>query len=175
MKSKFLTLAYVWLFFLLAIPIASAVTLAIKIPGAPNAGSDFKQYVLGVYNFGRMAVGITAFGVIVYAALEYTASAGNTARQEDARSRIKEAIMGIVLLFGATILFNLINPDIIAGSLEKLNSLKVNPNTVGTQTNPNLTEGGKLTNGNTCDKGSDCASGSCQFQTVEGIKYGTCQ
>lgn len=114
MKNKFLLFTYIWLFFLLIAPIASAITLTVKIPGQPNAGNDPAEYVRSLYNFGRVAVGATAFGVIVFAALEYAASAGNTARQEDARSRIKEAIMGIILLFGATLVFNLINPKILS-------------------------------------------------------------
>lgn len=111
------------------------MALLVKIPGQPDAGDSPSDYVKSLYNFGRIAVGATAFGVIVYAALEYTASAGNTARQEDARSRIKEAIMGIILLFGATILFNLINPKIIIGTLPSTFT-----NNVISQQNPNATQ-----------------------------------
>lgn len=133
------------------------MALTVNIPGQPNAGNSPKDYVQSVYNFGRMAVGAVAFGVIVFAALEYTASAGNTARQQDARDRIKEAVMGIILLFGATILFNLINPKIIAGTL---------PSTFTT---------GKLPSGAACGRNSDCQSGVCKPITIEGIRSDLCQ
>lgn len=184
MRIKFLILTCAWLLFLLIMPIAAeAVKLTVKIPGNPNAGASPEAYVKSVYNFGRIAVGATAFGVIVFAALEYAASAGNAARQEDARSRIKEAIIGIILLFGATLVFNLINPDIwetLDSGLPILGSLKVAPppkNSQTTSKNSNLTDTGKLTSGNTCGQNSDCASGVCKFAIIQNtnIKSGTCQ
>lgn len=142
MKHKFLILFYVWLLLLLTAP--TAMALLVNIPGQPNAGNSPKDYIQSVYNFGRVAVGAVAFGVIVYAALEYTASAGNTARQEDARSRIKEAILGIILLFGATILFNLINPQILSFTNPPKTPIKAKTtfNTANSN-NPNLTDAGK--------------------------------
>ncbi|MEK7147075.1 MAG: hypothetical protein AAB772_02355 [Patescibacteria group bacterium] len=170
-KNKFLILTYGWLLFILIVPvIAGAVKLKVQIPGNPNAGASPEAYVKSLYNFGRIAVGVAAFGVIVFAALEYAASAGNASRQQDARDRIKEAILGIILLFGATLVFNLINTDIwdtLDAGLPVLGSLKVAPppkTSAVSKTNPNLTTDGKLVSGNTCGQNSDCSSGSCVLQ-----------
>ena len=105
------------LFFILIIALSSAAgsaTAAYKmfnqLPGTSGTVSGPAEYVAAVYRFGMMTVGLVALGVIVFAGIEYTVSAGNAPRQEDAMDRIKNAIFGIILLLGAYFVLYTIDP-----------------------------------------------------------------
>lgn len=93
---------------------AAAYKMFNQIPGVSQAVSTPGEYVAAVYRFGLMAVGLVAMGVVVFAGIEYTVSAGNASRQEDALDRIKHAIFGILLLLGAYIILYTIDPRLTA-------------------------------------------------------------
>jgi hypothetical protein len=67
---------------------------------------------VNVYNFALMLGGILAFGMIVFGAVKYTMSGGNPSGQSDARDVITQALLGLLLLMGAFIVLNLINPEL---------------------------------------------------------------
>ncbi len=52
-------------------------------------------------------------GVLIYGAILYTVSAGNTSKQQDARSWITGAIWGLALLLAAYLILYTINPDLV--------------------------------------------------------------
>lgn len=57
-----------------------------------------------IYRYSISIGGILAFGIIVFAGIEYIISAGNIARQQDAKSRIFNAVLGLIILLGAVII-----------------------------------------------------------------------
>jgi hypothetical protein len=65
----------------------------------------FYKYLMGL-------VGIVAVGVIIYAGVLRTVSA-DVSKIKQANAYIMAALKGIVLLFGAQVLFNTINPNIV--------------------------------------------------------------
>ncbi|MBI5147574.1 MAG: hypothetical protein HZA37_00255 [Parcubacteria group bacterium] len=91
-------------------PAAAAYKMFNQLPGTSQSITSLAEYVAAVYRFGMMAVGLVALGVIVFAGIEYTVSAGNASKQEDAIKRIKEAILGIMLLLGAYLILYSIDP-----------------------------------------------------------------
>lgn len=57
--------------------------------------------------------GILAFIMILYAGFLYLTAGGNTEQQKNAQNKIKNAIIGLVLLFSFYIILYTINPDIL--------------------------------------------------------------
>ena len=77
------------------------------------SGRGPAEYVNNIYRFSLGAAAITALAVIIFGAVEYAISAGNPARVADAKSRIFNALWGLVLLFGAYLILNTINPELV--------------------------------------------------------------
>jgi len=73
-----------------------------------------------------MIAGLAAFGMIVYGGLRYTLSAGNIGSQEDAKEQITQAIVGLILLFGAYLILYTINPDLITLQDPNVSYINVN-------------------------------------------------
>lgn len=61
-----------------------------------------------------------ALGVLIFGGILYTISAGNASRQDDAKSWLLGAVMGIFILFGSYLILNTINPE-----LTKLKNLEL--------------------------------------------------
>lgn len=64
------------------------------------------------YEIALAAVGVAAFGAMVYGGILYTVSAGNPSKQQDAIGWLTSAALGIVLLLGAYLLLYTINPKL---------------------------------------------------------------
>ncbi|GEM_PF-844060 len=121
-------------FFLLLILLFASVRLASAqtnftlptiLPSTPAAsGPDPVGFVSNLYQFGLMIGGLLAFGMIVYAGLRHTLAAGNPSSQSDARDQILQALLGLLLLFGAFIVLNTINPNLTNLSLPKLGGVE---------------------------------------------------
>lgn len=86
----------------------------------PDAGN----IVVNIYNFALMVGGILAFGMIVYGAVKYTMAGGNPAGQSDARDIITQSLLGLLLLVGAFIVLNVINPELTGLGLPILGKIK---------------------------------------------------
>ncbi len=91
----------------------SAVNISMSIPSPEGSrGNTPAETVRNFYSFSLAIAGLLAFGAVVIAAIEYSASGGNPSKQSDAKDRIRSAILGILLLAGAALIFNTINPEI---------------------------------------------------------------
>lgn len=90
---------------------AEVPTYKLEAPTEINAKTpaDFAQkiyiYILGI-------AGTLAVVMIIYGGINYLLNPGNTSKQSDALDIIKSAIWGIVLLAGAYIILNTINPEL---------------------------------------------------------------
>ncbi len=90
---------------------ATAEPINTNLPGTDPGSGNIAQYVVNAYRFALLIGGLLAFGVIVFGAVKYAASGGNSNMQSDAKSWITDAILGLILLAGATLLLTFINPD----------------------------------------------------------------
>ena len=81
---------------------------------------NLPQYISTIFEFGLGIAGLLALGLIIFGAIQYTTSAGNVARQQDAKDRITSAIYGLVLLLGAFLILNVINPKLTQLELEEI-------------------------------------------------------
>lgn len=112
-----------------AIPYINALAvdykLSVPIPGESGTIQEPPQYILMLFRFSLAIAGLLALGMIIFGAIQYTTSAGNVARQQDAKDRITSAIYGIILLVGATLILTTINPDLALLKWEKPASIDI--------------------------------------------------
>lgn len=106
------------LFLLFFIPVFAQYKLQVGIPGekALQPGQTVQsiaEYINSIYLFALGIAGITALGVIVFGAIEYTISAGFPSRQKDAMDRITQAVFGLILLFASWLILYTINPNLV--------------------------------------------------------------
>lgn len=156
---------------------ALAVNINMNLPGtSPN--TSIGGLIANIYNFAMIAAGILAFGAIVYGGIRYATGRGNPSEESDAKGRIWNALLGILLLAGAYIILYTINPNIVNLSLPDINQTVTASQT---STTPAPTPGCGVCNGNcngTCSAGKACTyttSGySCQAAPTCGACGGTC-
>jgi len=92
---------------------------SIQIPCQPIAGGGCPSintpagYIARIYQFGLMIAGLVAFGSIIFGAIQYILSAGSIVNQGEAKDRITQAIVGLLLLLGAYLILYTINPDLV--------------------------------------------------------------
>ncbi len=90
-----------------------AVTINPGIP--PSTGTneaDPAGIIANIYQFALMISGLLALGAIVYGAILYTISAGNSSRQSDAKQWIYQALIGLGLLAAGALILATINPKV---------------------------------------------------------------
>lgn len=113
------------LFMAAVLPSASAYEVELpSIAGTEPYGGP-AQFVQYLFILGLGLGGILAFGMIVFAGLQWSLSGGNASLQEDAKDRIRNAIFGLILLLGAYVILNTINPDIVRLRQPSLAGLEV--------------------------------------------------
>ncbi len=77
---------------------------------------DFVKYL---YTFSVLAAGFLAVGSSVYGGFRYVASAGSPSARNEARAQITGGILGSLVILGAYILLNTINPQLTIFKVEK--------------------------------------------------------
>jgi len=82
-------------------------------PTSEETASSPAAYIARIYQFALALAGILAFGMIIFGAIQYVVSAGNSGQQEDARDRIWQALLGVALLLGAYLILYTIDPKLV--------------------------------------------------------------
>ncbi len=89
------------------------------IPGEAEGTSDFITYLGMLYRFGIAIVAILSVVMIAIGAFTYiVTSAGNAAKIADAKSMIKNAIIGLVIALVAWLALFVVNPDLVRGRMD---------------------------------------------------------
>lgn len=105
-----------------------------KYPWCNSVETGVSGLIGRFYQIALALVGVTAFGVIVFAGITYTLSAGNSSKQKDSIDWITSASLGIVLLLGAYLLLWTINPNLINLTDPKIEAVKITPLAISTST-----------------------------------------
>ncbi len=170
----------------LSIARAADATSAVINPNLPGTESIATGGPLAIianfYNFALMIGGVLAFGMILYGAVKYMIAAGNPGGQSDAKDQITQALLGLLLLVGAYVVLNTINPALTHPTLPTLKPLPAAPGLSqppgGTPGTPppqeyscfsasgqsgdtcysDSTCGGACASGETCQSDSECQS-----------------
>ncbi|TSC73464.1 MAG: Uncharacterized protein G01um101470_70 [Parcubacteria group bacterium Gr01-1014_70] len=95
--------------------------LLAPLPGGsvqlPADETGFSFYAQNFYLFLLSAAVILALVMLVIGGVEYVASAGNTSLLGDAKGRMLNALLGLLLALASWLILNLINPDLVDFSL----------------------------------------------------------
>jgi hypothetical protein len=107
--------------------LAANFTVSPTIPGLTNVSTVGPAgWIKGFYNFALIFAGILAFGAIVYGGIKYATSAGNASQQSEGRSWIWSALIGLLLLAGAYLILNTINPNLVKLQNPTLSTVNTN-------------------------------------------------
>lgn len=91
-------------------------TFEVPLPslGGVTPGESPASYVRYLFLFGLGLGGILAFAMIVVGGIQYAISAGNASKISDAQGRIRDAILGLLLLLGSYLILKTINPSLVS-------------------------------------------------------------
>lgn len=93
-----------------------AQPLELQYPQLPGAELSQKpllpDFVKYIYIFSVLAAGFLSVGSSVYGGFKYIASAGSPSARNEARAQITGGILGSLVILGAYILLNTINPQL---------------------------------------------------------------
>jgi hypothetical protein len=79
------------------------------IPGATNSSTGSPgEYISTILTYGMGLAGLIAMAQLIFGAVQYTTSAGAPSLQEDAKSRMRGAVVGLVLLILSITILNTI-------------------------------------------------------------------
>lgn len=82
--------------------------------GSPIGDAKTPAEMVGnLYKFSLLIAGASAFAVMIYGAIIYATSAGNSSKQQDAKEWIYGAVWGVVLLLSAYLILYTINPNLV--------------------------------------------------------------
>ena len=104
----------------LLFPSVSALAQTLEnIPGQdPVGSSDLTGYLNSLYKFGISISGILAIFMIGLGAFAYmVTSVGNSSKMSDAKEKIQNALIGLVIVLTAYLFLYVINPDLVGGTL----------------------------------------------------------
>jgi len=97
--------------------VAYGDNLNLGIPGDEPPEKGPFGAIGNLYQLALGVSGLLAFGSIVYGAIVYTLAAGNPGGQNEGKEWIKQALLGLLLLVGAYIILNTINPALVRPGL----------------------------------------------------------
>jgi len=123
----FLVILFLFLpFFVLAVEFKPQV----KIPGyAPavgaNPGETIFKYFAALYSWGIRAIGVIAVIMIMVAGFQWMLAGGNATKVSAAKERMKNSVIGLILVIGAYWILNFINPALVKSP--KLNIEGIEP------------------------------------------------
>ena len=94
----------------------SLAALNVDWPNSPF-GTELRddsitELIKYLYEWGFGIAGISVFIVLLVAGIQYLTSAGNASKMGEAMSRIKSAILGLILLLASVLILNTINPQL---------------------------------------------------------------
>ncbi|OGZ45102.1 MAG: hypothetical protein A3J54_04470 [Candidatus Ryanbacteria bacterium RIFCSPHIGHO2_02_FULL_45_13b] len=94
--------------------------LLAPLPGGAQelpADGGFSLYAKEVFWFLLSAAAVLALVMLVIGGVEYVGSAGNTSLLGDAKARMTNALLGLLLALTSWLILNTINPDLVDSSL----------------------------------------------------------
>jgi hypothetical protein len=143
------------------------VPISVSIPGSYVNGTSSSpgSYVANFYQFALLIGGILALGVVIYGGILYMTTVGNPSGQSEAKAWLWAAVGGILLLGGAYLILNIINPQLLNLNLPGLNNTGQTSNQAPTSGGTSSSSGG----GGTCKAP---ASGPCSVSALSSTCLG---
>ena len=109
-------------------PFSPSTTLPVPDKGLPT---DLGQLIAKIFEWSLGLIGLVIFVRFFYAGFLWFTAAGNPANVGTAKTIMKNAVYGALVLFSAWLILNTINPDLVGGRLD-LPGLPASQPTTGT-------------------------------------------
>ncbi len=135
-----------------AAPQAPPVDLAVTVGNLIHV-QTIGQYIVGVYTYGLGIAATLAMVMVVVGGFQYMVARGNPSAIGAAKSRITNAVIGLILALGSYALLNTINPQLV-----RLREISVPP--ISAVANPVATAN-CIAGTNNCRCIGDGAAGTC--------------
>ena len=119
------------IFFFCQEAVIAQTTANVNIPPNQTQQANPIGIINQFYQFTLLIGGLLAFGAIVYGGIKYILAAGNPSGQTEGRDWIKSALLGLLLLMGAYLVLNTINPNLTKLSLPTLEKIRPAEATAG--------------------------------------------
>ncbi len=95
-----------------------------NIPGLQSGESvELSTYLAAIYRAGLILASVLSVLMIVIGGIQYMTAGGNPGRLGDAKDRIWQAILGLLLVLGSYLILNTINPDLVKMELSSMKTL----------------------------------------------------
>ncbi len=102
----------------------SKVKLSIKI-GALDEVGDLGDYVSGVYKWMLGVAGFFAIVMVMIGGLQWVMSAGGAGSIEKAKERMRNGVMGMILLFCVVLILQTVNPQLLKLELPRPSKIRI--------------------------------------------------
>jgi Type IV secretion system pilin len=114
---------------LIGVPFLAHAQISLSIPGTNQTSQSTSPvgFIDNFYQFALAIGGLLAFGAIVYGGIKYLTSAGNPSSQSEGKEWIYSALLGLLLLAGAYLILDTINPALVTLSLPVLGGVNIPP------------------------------------------------
>jgi hypothetical protein len=97
------------------------------VRGASDRGSTLPACISQIYRWSLGIGSLLALLMVIFGGYSYMTSAGNAERASKGTEMIWGAIIGLALLFGAYLILNTINPDLVDFRPVNVNQLNTAP------------------------------------------------
>ena len=124
LNFKFLIIILTFSFLVFSLLTAFAFDLEIPKYKENQAGQSLVDFLQWAFVFAIAAAGILALLMIMIAGFQYITAAGSEARAGAAKSRIQNAIIGLILALCSYLILNTINPDLVKIKLPTLTPIE---------------------------------------------------
>ena len=123
---------------------------SVELPGATD-GTTIETSIVNVINWGLLAAGAVTVLIFVVSSFFYITAGGDEKKIERAKSGIRGAITGLIIMLLSAIIVNTINYAVTRNSLETVN--------INQATSPpnETTNGGNQGSGTTTDPATQCS------------------
>lgn len=129
-KKKFIFTFFLSIFFIFLFQIifAQGDWLEVDYPEVlgqklDTAKVSLPEYFKYIFNFSFLISGIILLGSLVFSGYKYLTSAGDPKKLKEAKNRIINNFIGIILLLGVYIFLNIINPQLVILEIPSLSNI----------------------------------------------------
>lgn len=99
------------------------VNLTVSI-GRSTQVLDAGDYIAKVYNYGTGVAGLVAGVMFIVGGFQYLTAGGSKKRLDAGKERIRDAMIGLLLVLGAYVILNTVNPDTLKLQMPKIPIVK---------------------------------------------------
>lgn len=120
LKSILIKIVSLW-FFTASVAYAQDYVPLEALPGVSDTGTTMSEYLSAIFNIGIGVAAVFAVLMIVVGGVQYIGGASSPSARNEAKNRITNAILGLLLAVSSWLIVYIINPNLIKNTLNVSN------------------------------------------------------